>query len=199
MALSFEKKIRQRGQRIYRNKMFYSNRTFLHGVVLCFLIGFFAGALFYYFFRQSFENLIVYVQDNIVRYKNSGKSVWLNVVRVLWSHGKYFIFFWIFMVNPTAEKFYQILFILYTGVRNGFLLLFFVMSQGVRGFFLYGASMFPHIFLFLPLYLFCFFWTQKNRHRRNELWVPVLIGIIFLSACFIEVKFNLPLMERLLT
>lgn len=185
-------------RRISRRRKFRGQGSFLQRLVLCFLVGFFLGVLFYYFFRQSFSSLTAHFMENVTQWKNDTGTSWLNYVRVLWNHGKYFLFVWIFAVNPVVENAYQLLFAAYTGIRNGFLLLFFIMSRGMRGLFLYGVSMFPQVFLFLPLYLFFFAWIQNDRHRRKQLWVPVLIVLLFFLACFLELRCNLPLMKKYL-
>ena len=153
---------------------------------------------FYYFFRQSFFSLNKQLAEHVEQWKTGGDALWIVFLKIAWNHGKYFVLIWIFAVNPSVETMYQWFFCAYTGVRNGFLLLFFLMNRGLKGIFLYGVSLFPQALVFLPLYLCCFAWVQKNRHQRNERWMPVLFLLFFLSACYLEAKCNLPLMERFL-
>ncbi len=191
MASYHERRLRQKIQRIQRSGT-------VRRLVLCFLIGFFIGVLFYYFFRQSFFSLNEQLAEHVEQWKTGGDALWIVFLKIAWNHGKYFVLIWIFAVNPSVETMYQWFFCAYTGVRNGFLLLFFLMNRGLKGIFLYGVSLFPQALVFLPLYLCCFAWVQKNRHQRNERWMPVLFLLFFLSACYLEAKCNLPLMERFL-
>jgi hypothetical protein len=169
----------------------------LQKVILYFFIGFFFGALFYYFFRKSFTEIFKELENNTALWKEQQSSFFTVFVHSLWNHGKYFALFWIFSLNITARNLYQIFFTVSTGVRNGFLLLFFLIGKGVKGILLYAASLFPHVLLLLPLYLFCFSWRKGKHRREHAAFIYAAILAVFLLACLLEVKGNLPLMAKL--
>ena len=115
----------------------------------------------------------------------------------LWNHGKYFVLLWILAVSRISEG-YQKVFTLYTGVRNGFLMLFFLFAKNLYGLVLYLASLFPHILLLAPLYLFSFSVIQAKQPPRHQSLFVIGLLLAFGTACFLEVKCNLPLMGMLL-
>lgn len=166
--------------------------------VLRFFVGFLIGALFYYIFQKSFSGLFQDLEKNMSSWEMRGHSFVSGFLRSLWNHGKYFGLFWIMVRNRKIYKTYEILFTIYTGLRNGFLLLFFLMERGMRGILLYLASLFPHILLFAPLYVFCFYWANESRQRERKLSAYLAIAVVFLAACALEVKCNLPLMEKIM-
>lgn len=125
-------------------------------------------------------------------------SFWYEYLQSLWSHGKYFSMLWILSVNHRAERVYQNGFTVYTGLRSGFLLLFFLMGKGGRGILCYLASLFPHGILLAPLYLFSFLWQTEGGRKERRGMVYVGIAAVFLIACLLEVKVNLPLMGKVL-
>lgn len=48
--------------------------------------------------------------------------------RSLWNHGKYFALIWLLAISP-AGPVSQKIFVVYTGIRNGFLFVFFYMQK----------------------------------------------------------------------
>jgi len=170
---------------------------FLQKITLLFFIGFFVGAFFYYIFQRSFVGLMEQITTNMGNWEINN-SEWYDFLKILWNHGKYFVLFWILSVNKKVSSWIQSVFTLYTGVRNGFLLLFFVFGRGLKGIFLYFVSLFPHGLILLPLYLFSFYLINEKRQREYKVYVLFLIGLIFIAACIVELKCNLPMMERLL-
>lgn len=171
---------------------------FLQQITLLFLIGFFIGALFYTLFQNSFSDLMTQLEGNMSAWQGREYSFWYEFFHALWSHGKYFVLLWIVSVNAGVGRIYQKGFTIYTGIRNGFLLLFFLMGKGGRGGILYLASLFPQCLLFVPLYLFCFAWQNESGKKEHRGAVYMGITALFLAACFLEVKVNLPLMGKIM-
>ena len=169
---------------------------FLQQTALLFLIGFFAGAVFYTLFQNSFSDLMEQLEGNMVSWQGREYRFWYEYLQSLWSHGKYFALLWILSVNVRARRVYQRGFTVYTGIRNGFLLLFFLMGKGGRGVLLYLASLFPHAVLLAPLYLFSFLWQNESGKKEHRGMVYVGVTVLFLAACLLEVKVNLPLMAK---
>lgn len=171
---------------------------FLQQVLLLFLIGFFVGAVFYTLFQNSFAGLMGQLEGNMSAWQGKEYNFWYEFLHALWSHGKYFILLWILSVNIRAGRIYQRGFTIYTGIRNGFLLLFFLMGKGGRGCILYLASLFPQCIILVPLYLFSFLWQNESGKKEHRGAVYVGITVFFLMACLLEVKVNLPLMEKVM-
>lgn len=167
-------------------------------IVLFFLLGFFAGALFYYFFQNSFLGLSEQMELNASQWTGESHSNFYQFIHVLWNHGKYFLLLWILTVNPTVCRWYQNILTVYTGIRHGFLVLFFILSKGVKGILFYAASLFPHTLLLLPIYLFSFLWINESRQREHGKIVISIILLLFVAACLLESRVNLAIMSRLL-
>lgn len=182
-------------RRKYTNRL--GSTDFLQRIVLYFLIGFFCGAIFYYSFQNSFGELHKQFLSNVAQWSGQKDSFLLLLGKSVWNHGKYFALLWILSVSKISRS-YQKIFTLYTGVRNGFLLLFFLFAKNIYGIFLYLVSLFPHMLLFAPLYLFSFAVIQEKRQVRHKKMFSALLFFVFLLACLLEVKCNLPLMEKCL-
>ena len=173
------------------------NTEFLQRVVLYFLIGFFCGALFYYSFQNSFEGMQTQLEKNVTSWSVGKNSFLVLLGKVLWNHGKYFALLWILSVSRMSGG-YQKVFTIYTGIRNGFLMLFFLFAKNIYGLVLYFASLCPQVLLLAPLYLFSFYTIQEKRQLRHKGIFGILMILVFCAACLLEVKCNLPLMEMLL-
>lgn len=182
----------------YRKQKSRWRRTeFWQKAVLRFLIGFLIGALFYYMFQKSFSGLFQQMEKNMSSWETQNYSFLSELIRSLWNHGKYFGLFWVFTRNRRVYQLYEVVFTIYTGFRNGFLLLFFLMERGIKGILLYLASLFPHVLLLAPLYVFCFYWVRENRRRENNLPIYLSMTAVLLVACVLEVRCNLPIMEKI--
>lgn len=173
------------------------NTEYLQKILLFFLIGFFVGAVFYYFFQHSFEGIRKQLEENLTLWSQEGESTSSLFVRSLWQHGKYLLLFGIFSLG-VLKKAYQKIFVWYTGLRNGFLLMFFFYAKGAFGLVIYFISFIPHGLLFVPLYLYLFRMVNENRQDKHQVtrWFGIIF--VFITACILEVKANLPIMEALL-
>lgn len=169
----------------------------LQKTLLFFLVGFFLGAVFYYIFQQSFESLKKQLEDNLVIWSQEENSSMALFVKCLWQHGKYLLLFGIFSLG-TLKNVYQKLFSWYTGLRNGFLFMFFLFAKGVFGILVYLVSFFPQGLLFVPLYLYLFSVVNENRQDKRHVTRWICVILVFITACGLEVKINLPLMEMIL-
>lgn len=182
----------------YQEKNQRGIKRLFQKIVLFFLLGFFAGALFYYFFQNSFLGLSEQMELNASQWIGESHSNFYQFIHVLWNHGKYFLLLWILTVNPTVCRWYQNILTVYTGIRHGFLVLFFILSKGVKGILFYAASLFPHTLLLLPVYLFSFLWINESRQREHGKIVISIILLLFVAACLLESRVNLAIMSRLL-
>lgn len=169
----------------------------LQRIALFFLIGFFFGAIFYYYFQNSFEGIMKQMEEGVSGWSGEEYSFSYEFLQSLWNHGKYFVLLWLLSVSRISKA-YQTAFTVYTGVRNGFLVLFFVFGRGLKGILLYLASLFPHCLILLPLYLFSFSWINESRTQKHRIPVYIFIVLMFLTACFLECRCNLPIMEAVL-
>lgn len=181
--------------RKYRNRL--ENTEFLQRIILYFLIGFFCGAVFYYLFQNSFDGVKEQLESNVQKWSASETSLLSLLWQSVWSHGKYFALLWILSVSRIKGG-YQKVFTLYTGFRNGFLILFFLYARGAFGLLIYLASLFPHTLVFIPLYLYSFAMIQGKRQIRHRGLAVAAYAFVFCLACLLEVKCNFPIMERIL-
>ncbi|MDY2921269.1 MAG: hypothetical protein SOT18_00340 [Eubacterium sp.] len=168
-------------------------KKLLYGMGLSFL----AGALFYLFFRQSFGDVYDEIVSSMAKWQQQ-KGIFSELYHSLWNHGKFFVILWIFSVNRTVVHWYIRLFLGYTGIRNGFLFLFFVMNRGWMGVLCYLASLFPHCILFSLIYLYSFALIERKRQQKHKMLLFVAMLSAFVAACLTEVYFNLPIMQKLL-
>lgn len=183
---------------IYQEKNQRGIKGLLQKIVLLFLLGFFAGALFYYFFQNSFLGLSEQMELNASQWTEESHGDFYQFIYVLWNHGKYFLMLWILAVNPRVCRWYQNILTVYTGIRHGFLVVFFILSKGVKGILFYAASLFPHTLLLMPVYLFSFLWINESRQREHGKAVISIILLLFVAACLLESYVNLAIMGRLL-
>ena len=135
-----------------REGFFVKIKKLLYGVGLSFL----AGAMFYLFFRQSFRDVYNEIGSSMTKWQQE-KGIMAELYHSLWNHGKFFVILWILSVNRTAVRWYIRLFLGFTGIRNGFLFLFFVMNRGWMG----GKSVSTLYIVFPDLPLF--FWTHREK------------------------------------
>lgn len=165
-------------------------------VVLLFVSGFFVGAVFYYLFQNTFEQLIEYMEGQLIYQENIERSILSRFVQAVWNHGRFFALFWLLSVT-VLHRIYRSVFLLYNGFQNGFLTVFFIFMRGIKGLLLYPVSLFPHTILFVPLYLYSFLRAEKKYGGHRVLSVVLMILLFFL-ACFLEAKYNFLLMRQLL-
>ena len=105
------------------------NREFLQKISLCFLIGFLCGAVFYYCFQNSFREILQATLENNTKTWTKETALFTEWFRSLWNHGKYFALIWFLAISP-AGPVSQKIFVVYTGIRNGFLFgLFFICKK----------------------------------------------------------------------
>lgn len=168
----------------------------LQKILLCFLVGFFVGAVLYYLFQKSFSQMeTVWKQNTALGEKETPfLSAFLHT---LWEHGKYYILFLI-MSAGRWKRAYPIVFVIYTGLRNGFFMMFLFFVYGVKGLLLTLLSSFPQALLFVPLYLFSFSYVNEKRQSKHRVGMGLAILFVFTAACLLEVKINLPLMQMFL-
>lgn len=170
------------------------NTDFLQKIVLFFLIGFFIGGTFYYIFQYSFSGVCARLESNLSFWTSEDASFSLLIGKSMWQHGKYLLLYLIFSMGPLVSI-YQKVFSLYTGLRNGFLLMFFLYAKGIFGLVIYLLSFFPQGLLFVPMYCYLFQGKKQNRQTHSQILRWILIVFVFVIACVMEVKVNLPIMQ----
>ncbi len=159
-------------------------------IVFFFLIGFFFGGIFYFIFCDYFSGLSVETYS-------SGFSVSLLISSIC-HHGKYYALLWLLSTSRFAYI-YPTVFTVYTGVRNGFLMLYFMCASGFYGLALYFVSLFPHAFLFVPLYIYSFYLIRKEKAPRHRVLIILLLICMYGAGCYMETRVNLPLMSCMLS
>lgn len=165
----------------------WKNTGFVKKIAGLFLIGFFIGGFFHYFFQNSFSGEISIVQEI---------SVLKLFLEALWKHGKYFVLLWL-LSTSSIKNYYSWLFLVFVGFRNGFLMLYLIVSMGLKGVVVYFAGLFPHGILFTGIYCFSIFMITENRQPKHPVGIALMTILLFLTACFIEAKWNYPMMKRL--
>ena len=145
------------------------NREFLQKISLCFLIGFLCGAVFYYCFQNSFREILQATLENNTKTWTKETALFTEWFRSLWNHGKYFALIWLLAISP-AGPVSQKIFVVYTGIRNGFLFVFFYMQKCIWHHCLLCQSDSTSLLL-APLYLFfvlCDNRKQAAKARKNH-------------------------------
>lgn len=143
------------------------NREFLQKISLCFLIGFLCGAVFYYCFQNSFREILQATLENNTKTWTKETALFTEWFRSLWNHGKYFALIWLLAISP-AGPVSQKIFVVYTGIRNGFLFVFFYMPK------VHLASLstlpvwFHKSFYWRRYIFFCFMRQQKTGSQSEE-------------------------------
>ena len=145
----------------------------------------------FYCFQNSFREILQATLENNTKTWTKETALFTEWFRSLWNHGKYFALIWLLAISP-AGPVSQKIFVVYTGIRNGFLFVFFLYAKSAFG------SLIPQVFLLAPLYLFLFYATTENRQPKRGKITIVLMIFTFITACLIEVKWNLPLMKKIL-
>ena len=137
------------------------DREFLQKISLCFLIGFLCGAVFYYCFQNSFREILQATLENNTKTWTKETAFFPEWFRSLWNHGKYFALIWLLAISP-AGPVSQKIFVVYTGIRNGFLFVFFLYAKSAFGIIVYFASLIPQVFLLAP------FSQKVNEHEYGK-------------------------------
>ena len=141
------------------------NREFLQKISLCFLIGFLCGAVFYYCFQNSFREILQATLENNTKTQTKETALFTEWFRSLWNHGKYFALIWLLAISP-AGPVSQKIFVVYTGIRNGFLFVFFLYAKSAFGIIVYFASLITGaVISFLVL---CDNRKQAAKARKNH-------------------------------
>lgn len=170
---------------------------FFQNIMILFLIGFFVGAIFYYLFQSSFQELFQSMENSMIQWKTQGATSWWDFFAILWNHGKYFGFMWI-LASSKVSHWFEKIFTIYTGLRNGFLMMFFIFGKGFMGVVLYLVSLMPHCLLLVPLYLFSFLYIREKRQGKRQTTIYIVLALTFLIACLLEFKWNCSWMKSLL-
>lgn len=167
-------------------------------VCLFFFLGFFLGVFLYYTFQASFSDVLEDLTMSIDGWKENPQGTWLLVLKNIGKHGRWFLLMWLMALSERLLFTYQIVGLLYTGCRMGFLAVLFVMFRGFRGILLFFCSQIPQGFLLAGIYLFCFWWLRPGKRKKHPVTVYTVTAMLFLLSCYLEVKWNIPLMRSVL-
>lgn len=144
------------------------NREFLQKISLCFLIGFLCGAVFYYCFQNSFREILQATLENNTKTWTKETALFTEWFRSLWNHGKYFALIWLLAISP-AGPVSQKIFVVYTGIRNGFFIcLFFICQKCIWHHCLLCQSDSTSLFTGAVISFFCFMRQQKTGSQSEE-------------------------------
>lgn len=163
--------------------------------VLFFLAGFFSGGILYYLCQEPAGEALAALEENMVLWAAEEKEFFQVFLFILWERMKVFAVLWLAGYTK-IYKAYIGAFLIYTGIQSGFLLTFFIMVRGSRGILYWLASGFPHLLLLAPLYVYSFY-RFYERKREKQMPAILFIVICFITACFLEAKFNVPLIQWL--
>jgi hypothetical protein len=164
-------------------------------IILLFLLGFFLGAALHYLFQKSYTELLQQMDASAANWASKESSFLRLFIYTLYEHGKYFLLLWL-LSSTKLSVFGMIAFTLYRGFGLGFLFAFFINLHGAKGLMFFFGSMFPHVLLLLPMYLFLFAFIYRGKKEKQGI-VLFMLSIVLTMACFMEVYFNVPLMKEL--
>ncbi len=167
------------------------------GAILLFLAGFFFGGILYYICLEPAGDQLMEMNENILLWAEEEVSFWESFPFILWERGKVFVLLWLAGYTKIYKSYVQG-FLMYAGMQAGFLLLFFVLSQGAGGVLLWMGTGIPHLFLLVPLYLYSFYRIYERRREKSVAAVVVIV-IWFLVSCLMETWGNIPLLQWLYT
>lgn len=161
--------------------------------VLFFLAGFFAGGILYYLCREPAGEALAALEENMALWASEEQDFLSVFLFVLWERGKVFSVTWLAGYTKICRA-YICAFIVYAGIQSGFLFFFFVMVRGVNGILYWLASGFPHLLIFVPLYVYSFYRVCECR-RDRVMPAAIFVVICFVAGCVLEARFNIPLMR----
>lgn len=166
------------------------------GALLLLFAGFFLGGIIYTFCMEPAAEQLHIMGERAILWAESEASFWKVFFHVIWERGKVFALLWL-AGGTKLYKGYIRLFLIYVGMQTGFMLLYFLNFQGVRGVLLWFGMMIPHGSLLVPLYLYSFFYLCEKRQERPVM-AAFLLFLCFLAGCILETAGNIPLMQWLL-
>ncbi len=156
--------------------------------VLFFLAGFFSGGILYYLCQKPAGDALAALEENMVLWAAQEREFFQVFLFILWERSKVFAVLWLAGYTKICKT-YICAFLIYTGIQSGFLLTFFIMIRGTRGLLYWLASGFP-------LYIYSFY-RLFERKREKQTPAILFITVCFITACLLEAKFNVPLIQWL--
>ncbi len=164
-------------------------------VTLLFFLGFFVGGILFYFFSQSFRGILTELDSRVGTAFEETIPFFQCLIYIIFENSKPFVLLWI-LCKTKLVRFYMVALIVYKGFVYGFLATFFFMERGMRGLLFILAYLFPQTFFLLPAYLLSMAKIYNSR-QENPLPAALIFYALLLFGCFMEAKFNLPLMSSL--
>ena len=157
--------------------------------------GFLLGILFFWLFKNSFVEELRKMNESVSVTAKQGQPLLAAFFYVVLERSKSFWLLWIFSTSKLRLP-YIMFFITYKGVGLGFLYSFFILEYKLLGLRFCLYYLFPHMILLIPVFLLSFF--KIVRQNRNHMALTIIIlYVLLLASCFLEVRFNLPLMGSL--
>ena len=179
-----------------------------HRLFVLFLLGIVAGTMIINLFGVSYASKICiygeYLTDDLEK---------LNII--ILEKGKFFAFcikkyfiqlVIIVLLNLTSKgRMFNCLICLYKGCIISTLICAATISYGSGGLLLFMASVFPHYLIYIPLYIYTFYFAMKlksnvstNKHILDLLKSVGIEVSLIVGTAFLEAYINLPMIVNLL-
>ncbi|MGN1205457.1 MAG: hypothetical protein ACI4SQ_00550 [Eubacterium sp.] len=152
--------------------------------ILFFLTGFFSGGILYFFCKEAAADTYANLWENIKIWMAEEMPFVSTFLYTLWRRGK--VAFVIFLAGNTRwNRSVFRTFILWEGAKAGFFMTLFCMKMAIKGFFSAIAMGIPHMFLFVPAYVFFFYGSiEKKRKYKNGISVGFIVAIVL--GCVVQ-------------
>ena len=157
--------------------------------------GFLLGVLFFWLFHNSFTEELRSMNEKVALTAKQSQPFLAAFFYVAFERTKSFGLLWLLSVTKLRLP-YVMFFVTYKGVGLGFLYSFFLFEYKLSGIRFCLYYLFPHMLILLPVFLLSI--IKIIGQNRNHMLITITALYIFLLAsCFLEVKFNIPLMGSL--
>ena len=195
-------------KKMKRNKIQAMNIGDGHRLFVLFLIGIVAGTMLVnIFLNQYVDNICIYGEYLTDGFERVNLIALEKVEFFCFCFKKYLIqVLFIVIFNLSSKgKLFNGLVCLYKGGVIAVLICAATISYGSGGVLLFIASIFPHYFLYIPLYIYTFYlgMNLKNKFSDNKHIFTVLKsvgieGVFIVGTAFLEAYVNLPIIINIL-
>lgn len=184
------------GIRMILLKQVLKSRSKIKEMILIFLLGFFVGGILFFSFRSSYEIELVQLETGLSLWALKEEPFLRIFIMVLWDHAQGFLLMWLLSVTKISLWYTRILFS-FRGFGYGFCFGFFIASRGFGGMLRFFQSLFPQVFFFVPMYLFLVWYFFCETTKRKQGLAVLISSLLLLLGCFMECRFNIPLMQNI--
>lgn len=151
-----------------------------------------AGVLLFFLFRRSVSETMEAMNREWIEHASIETPFWKQFLFQAVTHLKYYFIFSLFMLTIIRIPFGYVFFC-FKGVQSGFLFGFFIYEYGMKGIWMSFSYWFPHGLLLIPVYLLLIRDEKQEMSGRCR----IVLTIMVLLATFLEVRFNIGIMEQL--